>query len=210
MPNSITDLFAANWNCFSRQLEYFLGRITYGSYCLELLANREPSASFEIRDISECEVKEALKYLNVKKSIGADGIPSRLLKGGAGVLVSPLTELFNMTVKCSKIPREWKKARVVSMHKSCKKDEPTNFRPISILPAVSKILERLIQRQLVAYLDQFKILCKTQSGFRKYHSTETVVTHFVDEILMNMDRRLITGTVFVDFSKAFDTMLHSI
>ena len=74
----------------------------------------------------------------------------------------------------------------------------------------SKVLERLIHKQLASYFDDHNLLCKSQSGFRRMHSTETAVTYFADEILMNMDKRLVTGSVIIDLAKAFDTVEHDI
>jgi len=99
---------------------------------------------------------------------------------------------------------------VTPLHKSGPKDDPRNYRPISVLPVVSKVLERLIHKQLAGYFDGHNLLCKSQSGFRRMHSTETAVTYFADEILMNMDKGLVTGSVFIDLAKAFDTVDHDI
>ena len=82
------------------------------------------------------------------------------------------------------------------------------LRPISALPVVSKVLERLIHKQLASYYDDHNLLCKSQSGFRRMHSTETAGSYFSDEILMNMDKGLVTGSVFIDLAKAFDTVDH--
>ena len=168
------------------------------------------SEKFTIRDITVAETRKALKELKPRKATGLDGIPSRLLKDAANVLAGPLTEIFNMTVGQGKIPKEGKKAKVIPVHKSGPRDDPENHRPISILPVVSKVLERLIHGQLSAYLKRMNFLCENQSGFRRNHSTATAVTHFTDNILTNIDKGLITGTVFIDFSKAFDTVEHDI
>ena len=80
--------------------------------------------------------------------------------------------------------------KVTPFLKSGAKDNPQNYRPISVLPVVSKVLERLIHKQLASYFDEHGLLCMSQSGFRRKHSTETAVTYFTDEILMNMDKSL--------------------
>ena len=108
------------------------------------------------------------------------------------------------------IPTEWKKVKVTPLHKSGTKDDPRNYRPIFVLAVVSKVIERLIHKQLARYFDEHNLLCKSQSGFRRMHSTETAVTYFADEILMNMDKGLVTGSVFIDLAKAFDTVDHDI
>ena len=165
---------------------------------------------FKLRKITVSEVCKALKELKSKKATGVDGIPARLLKDGSDALASPLSVIFNLTIELNVIPAEWKKAKVTPLHKSGPKDDPRNYRPISVLPVVSKVLERLIHKQLAGYFDGHNLLCKSQSGFRRMHSTETAVTYFADEILMNMDKGLVTGSVFIDLAKAFDTVDHDI
>ena len=145
-----------------------------------------------------------------KKATGVDGIPSSLLKDGADALASPVSVNFNLTIQQNVIPAEWKKAKVTPLHKSGTKYEPRNYRPIFVLQVLSKVLERLIHKQLASYFDDHNLLCKSQSGFRRMHSTETAVTYFADEILMNMDKGLVTGSVFIDLAKAFDTVDHDI
>ena len=145
---------------------------------------------FKLRKITVSEVRKALKELKSKKATGVDGIPARLLKDGADSLASPLSVIFNLTIQQNFIPAEWKKAKVTPLHKSGTKEDPRNYRPISVLPVVSKVLERLIHKQLENSFDEHNLLCKSQSGFRQMHLTETAVTYFADEILMNMDKEI--------------------
>ena len=170
----------------------------------------EHSENFTFQQFTDSEVRSALRELKVKKATGVDGIPSRLLKDGADVLTYPLTVLFNLSVQQCKIPGEWKKAKVTPLYKNGAKSDPKNFRPISVLPIVSKVHERLIHNQLASYFDENNLLCRSQSGFRKKHSTETAVTYFADQILMGMDKGLVTGAVFIDLAKAFDTIDHDV
>ena len=168
--------------------------------------------TFKLRKITVSEVRKALKELKSKKATadGVDGIPSRLLKDGSDGLASPLSVIFNLTIQQNVIPAEWKKAKVTPLHKSGTKDDARNYRPMSVLPVVSKVLERLIHKQLASYFDDHNLLCKSQSGFRRMHSTETAVTYFADEILLNMDKDSVTGSVFIDLAKAFHTVDHDI
>lgn len=99
---------------------------------------------FKLRKITVSEVRKALKELKLSKATGVDGIPSRLLKDGADALASPLSVTFNLTIQQNVIRAEWKKAKVTPLHKSGTKDDPRNYRPISVLPVVSKVPDRLI------------------------------------------------------------------
>ena len=92
--------------------------------------------------------------------------------------------------------------------KAGKKTAMKNYRPISVLPLFSKIMEKVIQLQLVNYTNENKLLSIYQSGFRKKHSTETAAVYLVDTILAQMDRQNYTGTVFVDLKMVFDLVNH--
>lgn len=106
------------------------------------------------------------------------------------------------------IPSQWKEARVTPIYKTGKKDDENNYRSISVLPLVSKVMERAIQVQLLSFLDENKVLSAFQSGFRKKLSTETAVVYLVDHILEHMDKQQLTGAAFIDLKKAFDLVDH--
>ena len=90
----------------------------------------------------------------------------------------------------------------------CDRCDANNYRPITVLPTVSKILEKAVHIQLYAYLTNNKIITSKQFGFRPKLSTGTALAHFTDNILQNMDTGRFTGAVFLDLSKAFDTIDH--
>ena len=106
------------------------------------------------------------------------------------------------------IPSEWKEARVTPILKSGVRKDENNYRPISVLPLVSNVMERAIQVQLLAFLTVHNSLSVYQSGFRKKHSTETAVVYLTDYILDQMDRQMIPGAAFIDLKKAFDLVDH--
>ena len=103
-----------------------------------------------------------------------------------------------------------KSAKVTPILKAGNKSDPNNYRPISVLPTLSKIFEKLICFQLKNFIDDHKLLHVEQSGFRKKHSCQNALTKIVDQWLHDMDEGNITGTVFIDSSKAFDLVDHSI
>ncbi|PFX14422.1 putative RNA-directed DNA polymerase from transposon BS [Stylophora pistillata] len=106
-------------------------------------------------------------------------------------------------------PRVNKNFSIEEMNERTQRNEESNYRPISVLPLVSKIMEREIQVQLVKFLEANEVLSVYQSGFRKGHSTETAVSYLTDQILEHMDKQQMTGPVFIDRKKAFDLSNHN-
>ena len=133
-----------------------------------------------------------------------------IIKDGAQALTRPLTILMNRTINEGSIPSEWKHALVTPVHKAGPKTDPSNYRPISVLPVFSKILERAVHGMVYSYLQENKLLSSIQSGFRPLHSTSTCLTHVTNNLLENMDKGLTTGLLFLDLSKVFDTLDHNI
>ena len=115
---------------------------------------------------------------------------------------------MNLSLTTGIVPDEWKQARVVPLYKSGGQEVMDNYRPISILPVISKIAETAVNVQLQQYLHQHGVLNAFQSGFRRHHSTLTAVTYFCDSIRRSTDAGKLTGALFIDLKKAFDTVPH--
>ena len=96
------------------------------------------------------------------------------------------------------------------MHKGGEKSNPTNYRPISLLPQFGKLLEKIIKERLTTFLNENDIITKHQFGFRESHSTELAITSIHDDLLENLDNNSITCTIFLDLAKAFDSVDHEI
>ena len=144
------------------------------------------------------------------KSTGFDQFNVRLLKLAAPFVSSALAYICNLSLSNSKFPKEWKNAKVTPIFKSGDKNDVSNYRPISVLPILSKIIERAVHNQLYHYLCSKNILSDSQSGFRSNHSTTTTLLDVQDYILKNMDEGFVTGVIFLDLKKAFDTVNHEI
>ena len=99
---------------------------------------------------------------------------------------------------------------VTPLYKSGSREDGGNYRPVSILPAVSKLIERVVHNQLMEFIDHNKILSEAQFGFRKGHSTTTCILSFLNDVYQNMDEGKYTGVVVLDLKKAFNTVDHSI
>ena len=162
--------------------------------------------TFTFQKIHPEFILKQLQTLKESKATGLDNINSRLLKDASDVVAQPLTNIMNHSLVTGLIPFSWKKARVTPIYKDSDPLNPSNYRPISILPVVMKVFERAVQKQLVAYLKKHSVLCEQQSGFREKHSTATATTEVTDFILKNMDEGLYTGAVYLDLKKAFDSV----
>ncbi len=98
---------------------------------------------FEFRTISREEIEKELNGLNIKKAMGIDSLPPRVLKAAAPVIAGPITHIFNYSLESGSVPRLWKKALVTPIHKAESMIKPDNYRPISVLPILSKLLENV-------------------------------------------------------------------
>ena len=107
-------------------------------------------------------------------------------------------------------PDMLKTASIIPLYKEGEKKEPTNYRPISLLPLFGNIFEKVIEIRLVKFLDKKKIITPHQFGFRKHYSTELAVTEIQNMLLKNLDENKVTCTIFLDLAKAFDTVDHNI
>lgn len=165
---------------------------------------------FELSPVSEDYVLKELTGLNPSKSTGLDGIPSRFLRDGASVLSKPVTYMVNLSITSGIVPDDMKIARVCPIFKKNSRLDVGNYRPVSILVVVSKILEKSVYSQLEKYLVRNNILYSLQSGFRSSHSTDTCLIHLLDHIKTQSSKGLYTGMIMLDLQKAFDTVDHYI
>ena len=164
---------------------------------------------FKFKPVTENTVKKEIVKLKRKKATGLDGIPTFILKDCAEVLKTPLTNIVNNSLSSGIYPTDWKISKLIPVFKSGSSAEVENYRPISVIPAVSKIIERIIHRQFSVYLEESDLLTDCQFGFRRKRSTELAATLFVDNIKSKVNDGAMVGAVFIDLSKAFDTISHS-
>ena len=160
-------------------------------------------------DITEEYVRKQISSMSVRKASGPDGISVQMIKIESPYITKSLTHIFNLSIRCEQYPKEWKHALVTPIHKGGDKCNATNYRPISILPIISKILERWVHSKVYSYLDVCNLIPSCQSGFRPLHSTETTLHDLTNKCFQAMERGEMTGTVFIDLSKAFDSVNHA-
>ena len=155
-------------------------------------------------------VYHLLHGLSSNKATGVDKISSKIIKIAAPAISDSLTYIFNQAITLSLFPHEWKTARVIPLYKNGQRNLPGNYRPISVLPVISKIMERILYDQLYNYLTKFELLSDSQFGFRKFHSTATALLDCTNDWYMNLDRKMFNLVVLIDLKKAFDTVDHQI
>ena len=147
-----------------------------------------------------------LEALDTSKAIGPDGIPTRILKDFARELAPSVTYLFNKSLLTGTVPAEWKLANIIPVFKKGDKSAPNNYRPISLLPVISKVLERCVYNKLILVLRD-KITPK-QFGFLAKRSTDAQLMSSFSDITNTIDAKQQVDMVFFDISKAFDSVPH--
>ena len=157
---------------------------------------------FKIPQIQKEKVLKFLSTMDVSKATGTDMIGPRLLKLAAPCIADEVTFICNHSINNSVFPNKWKEAKVTPLYKNGSLEEVNNYRPISILPVISKVLEKHVHDSLSEFLHDFNLLHKTQSGFRSQHSCETALVNMIDSWLNAIDNGKMIGIVLVDFKKA--------
>ena len=160
--------------------------------------------------ISVNELKNALFSLKINKSPGYDDISFNVVKKCFVVLFKPLLHIFNLSIQTGIFPDELKIASVTPIFRRGENWNLGNYRPISVLPCFSKILERIMHNCLYKYLTDNNILYKKRFGFQTGHSTGQAIIQLVDQINSNFEKDQSTLGVFIDLSKAFNTVDHKI
>ena len=150
------------------------------------------------------------QILITKKSPGHDGFSGKFIKLCSPFISELLANIINMSISKGVYPDSLKIARVSPIFKKGVKSDPNNYRPISVLSLINKVFEKVLHARLYSYLNKYNILYEYQFGFREGHSTNQALTEITDNIRFAMDRQLLTCGIFIDLTKAFDTVNHSI
>jgi hypothetical protein len=153
-------------------------------------------------------VLSQLRKLPVRKATGPDGIPNIVLKNCALSLAFPLALLFRQSYSCGEFPKSWKIASVTPIHKAGARDEASNYRPISLLPAISKVMESIVNDHLKGKFEERNLLSVKQFGFRSSRSTCDLLAILTQKWSDSLDQQSSTFVVTLDLSKAFDRVWH--
>ena len=172
----------------------------------KFMKNRIDDTIF-FEEIKQWEVDDIIKKLNSNKS---SDISPKVLKLYSRMISPHLSVLFNNCAYAGVFPDELKIARVVPLFKNGDKSRVSNYRPISLLPTFSKIFEKLIHSRLMSFIDKHNVLYKKQFGFRKKHSTIHALNSAIAQVVNGLSNNETVFGVYLDFSKAFDTVQHDI
>lgn len=143
-------------------------------------------------------------------AIGEDGIPAIFIKKLSPLIVPFITYIVNNCLMKSYFPQLWKVANVKAIPKISNPTAVSDFRPISILPALSKVVESILKSQMQQFVSDHKLLFEMQSGFRPGHSTTTAMLRVTDDLSTALEREHVVALVLLDFKKAFDLVNHSL
>ena len=159
-----------------------------------------------------CDLISLARTIKPKSTEGHDGISNKIMKLSIEEISVPLSHVFNLSMSSGVVPRQMKIAKVTPIHKNGNHQILANYRPISILPALSKLLEKVVYSRLYRFLENNDLLFNDQYGFRKKHSTMHPILKLLKHTTDSNDTRTkdITVATFLDLSKAFDSVSHNI
>ena len=171
-------------------------------------SNQIPPDKLESISISAYEVEDILKTLKTGKAAGPDSIDNRLLKEFARPLSAPLTDLFNFSLSTGKVPSLWKQANVTPVFKKNDPSDVSNYRPISLLNTIGKVLEKIIHKYIYNFLKEHQVITTLQSGFIPGDSTVNQLVDIYNTFCQALDDGKEVRAIFCDISKAFDRVWH--
>ena len=154
------------------------------------------------------KVKKELLKLDINKASGPDDVPALVLKMAAPELATPLARLFQICFDKGYMPAQWKCAHVIPCYKKGDKHTPGNYRPISLLCIMSKVMEKLVSKKMWKHLDQHHLISPRQFGFRAGHSTSDALTYVSQCLANSLNNREEARVVCLDISRAFDRVWH--
>ena len=145
-----------------------------------------------------------MKNLNVNKCPGLDEIHPKILVELREILVKPLTRLFKFSLDSGVVPKDWKQAGVTPLFQKGKKARTENYRPVSLMSLICKIMESILKDAMLTHLEKFSLIRKSQHGFTKGRSCLTNLLEFLDKVTAEVDEGDPVDVIYLDFAKAFD------
>ena len=169
---------------------------------------RNRTSSFNLKCVHPETVEQILSSLKNSKSCGLDSIDTFSLKLAGQRIIPALTHIINLSILTQQFPTSWKTAKIIPLYKKDDPLSPKNYRPVAILPILSKVLEKAVFLQIVDYMDSNHLIHPNHHGFRAGHSTTTGLIQMYDAWVEALDCDKYTGACFLDLSEAFDIVDH--
>lgn len=195
-------------NYFVNITEKYVSKFNNSNFnagCVRTISN-----SLYLDPVTPREVLNTILGLKSSNSVGVDGISANILRHAAENLVPPLTCLINRSFADGIFPNNLKTARVLPLFKSGSCKQMSNYRPVSLLSAISKVLEKIMCDRLLSFLTRYNILNPAQHGFIKNKSTKTALLDYLNALYENLNNNKKCVGAFMDLSKAFDMVDHPI
>ncbi|GAB0182151.1 mitochondrial enolase superfamily member 1 [Grus japonensis] len=155
-------------------------------------------------------VSDLLHHLDTHKSMGPDGIHPRVLRELAEVFTKPLSIIYQQFWLTGEVPVDWRLANVMLIYNKGQNEDPGNYRPVSLTSVSGKVMEQIILSAITRHVQENQVIRPSQHGFMKGRSCLTNLISFYDKVTCLVDERKAVDVVYLDFSKDFDTISHSI
>ena len=207
-PNDISEAFNNFFTNIGETLSKEFDNDSNSSY--NKYINTQNVTKLKLSGISTNEIIHEINNLEIKKSNGYDDIPTLFLKLTKNLVSKPLAKIYNLSVKTGTYPSHLKIAKVTPIYKKGDPQSPSNYRPISVLTHINKIFEKVLFNRLSSHLTKHNLLYNYQYGFREGHSTTQALVELTDNLKTSIDNGNHACGIFIDLTKAFDTVNHSI
>jgi hypothetical protein len=207
-----------NWNSLGSDInsianslnDHFVNISSSNSSLPSPTCSYSPLSCLHLSPVTPEWCEKALATIKCSSANGVDSIPSHPLKISRSIISYPLAFIINTSISSSTFPLSWKCSIIRPLHKGGDRDCVNNYRPISVLPACSKILEKHVKDQLSHHFESNALLYSHQSGFRSGHSTSSLLLYCTDAWFKALDNRQYVAVLFLDVSKAFNSVNHSL
>ncbi len=195
MASDIDNVILENGNSIRDPIDYISTKVNHSLF---------------LYAVDSSEILQLISNLELRKACGYDLISNRIIKATSYVAASHLTRLFNNCINQGIFPDIYKLAQVIPLYKGGDKENLNSYRPISLLPALGKLLEKIVSSRTVSFFEENDLFSPYQFGFRAKFSTEYTVLDIYEKLLQNLDGGFNTCAIFLDLAKAFDSVSHNI
>ena len=206
-PREVANVFAEHFNNCNHSLD---NAEEYNSLFYLKESTDRVNSEMRLTIVTAEEIVKIVGSMPNKTSSGYDDLPISVIKQHIEFLAEPLSAFFNKCFDDGIFPEQLKIAKVIPLHKKGSQTDIKNYRPISVLPTISKIFEKLIKVRLVTHLNRNKVLNKRQFGYQKGVGTAEAICTLIDDVVEKLNQKLKVAGIFLDLSSAFDTVNHTL